>query len=466
MELKQTLKLSQKLIMTPQLQQAIKLIQITRAELIEWINKELRENPLLEEEPEREATTDNAVTMDNQNYGKENEANLDKLIKTEYIPDTYSVYQPFYSQEEEKRFESKKEETLYDKLIWQLNIENFTPREKEIGMVIIGNIEEDGYLRVSVEDIARESNFPLQEVEKVLSKIQEFEPPGIAARNLKECLLIQLKHRNINDPLVTEILEHCLEEIEARDFDRISKKLAVSEERLKEAFQTILTLNPKPGYSISGSDAIPIIPDVIVKKVNNDYEVTINNDGIPDLKMNRYYIDMLNNEKTPPETKNFLTEKMRALILLKQGIEKRNQSILKVAKSIIKHQREFFDKGVEYLKPLVLREIATDTGLHESTVSRICNGKYMETPLGIFEMKAFFSSKVMVSENTEMSVELIKSKIKDMIKNENRAKPLTDKKITEMLKSSGINIARRTVVKYREQMNIPCARKRRTLIKD
>ncbi len=462
MELKQTLKLSQKLIMTPQLQQAIKLIQITRAELIEWINKELRENPLLEEEPETEATTDNAVTMDNQNYGKENEANLDKLIKTEYIPDTYSVYQPFYSQEEEKRFESKKEETLYDKLIWQLNIENFSPREKEIGMVIIGNIEDDGYLRVTVEDIARQSNFPLEEVEKVLSKIQEFEPPGIAARNMKECLFIQLRHKNINDPLITEMLEHYLEEIVARDFERISKKLAVSEERLKEAFQIIRTLNPKPGLSISESDAIPIIPDVIVKKVNNNYEVTVNNDGIPDLKMNRYYIELLNKE-TSPEIKNYLNEKMRAVILLRQGIQKRNQSILKVAKSILKHQREFFDKGVEFLKPLVLREIAADTGLHESTVSRICHGKYMETPMGILEMKDFFSSKILVSENTEMSAELIKSKIKDIIKGENKAKPLTDKKITEMLKTSGINISRRTVVKYRKQMNILCARKRRSL---
>lgn len=467
MELKQTLKISQQLIMTPQLQQAIKLIQITRAELIELINEELMVNPFLEEEPQTDISTGDTTKTNKQNLEKESDRKPDEFIKTEHRAETYSVYEPFQSErEEEKRFESKKEETLYDKLIWQLNVENFDEEERTIGRVIIENIDEDGYLRISTEEIAKEFNFPLQNVNSVLSKIQEFEPSGIAARNLKECLLIQLRHKNINDPLIKEILEHCMEDIETRNFANISKKLAVCEERVSEAFQTIRTLNPNPGFTISNFHAIPIIPDVIVKKTGNEYEVSINNDGIPNLRMNRYYIDLLNRKEIPVHTRNYLNEKMRAAKLLRQGIQKRNQSIVQVAKSIIKHQREFFDKGVEFLKPLVLREIAADVKLHESTVSRICTGKYMETHFGIFEMKKIFSSKVMVSENKEMSAELIKFKIKDIINNENKREPLTDKKITEMLRTSEINIARRTVLKYREQMNIPSARKRRSFIKD
>jgi RNA polymerase sigma-54 factor len=465
MELKQTLKISQQLIMTPQLQQAIKLLQITRTELIELINEELMTNPFLEEEPQTDITT-GETKPDKQNHEKEGDRKLDEFIKTEHKADSYSVYEQFQSDQEEKRFESKKQETLYDKLKWQLNVENFSEEEKEIGRVIIGNIEEDGYLRVSIEEIAKEFNFPLEDVQKVLLKIQEFEPSGIAARNLKECLLIQLRHKNINDPLIKEILEHCLEDIESRNFDNISKKLGTSEERVIEAFKIIRTLNPKPGLTISESEAIPIIPDVIVKKRGNEYEVNINNEGIPNFRMNRYYVDLLNSKEIPAQTRNYLNEKMRAVETLRQGIQKRNNSILLVAKSIIKHQKEFFDRGVEFLKPLVLREIAADVGLHESTVSRICKGKYMETHLGIFEMKKFFSSKVMMSENTEISAELIKTKIKEMIKNENGRVPLTDNEIMIKLRNSGINISRRTVVKYREQMNIPCARKRRRLIKD
>lgn len=467
MELKQTLKISQQLIMTPQLQQAIKLLQITRAELIELIKTELMTNPFIEEEPQMDIITSDATNMDKQSYETENGRKLDEFIKTEQRAEMYSAYEPLQpEQEEEKRFESKKEETLYDKLIWQLNVENFNREEKKIGMAIIGNIEEDGYLRISTEEIAKQFNFPLQAVNNVLSKIQEFEPSGIAARNLKECLLIQLRHKNINNPLIKEILEHCIEDIESRNFENISRKLGVSEERVLEAFQTIRTLNPKPGSTISASDTIPIIPDVIVKKIGNEYEVSINNEGIPNFRMSRYYMDLLNKKEVPARTKNYLNEKMRAVELLRQSIQKRNHSILMVAKSIVKHQREFFDKGVGFLKPLVLREIASDVNLHESTVSRICKGKYMETHLGIFELKKFFSSKIMVSENQEMSTELIKLKIKEIINNENKRSPLTDQKITEMLKTSGINIARRTVVKYREQMNIASARKRRSLITD
>ncbi len=464
MELKQTLKISQQLIMTPQLQQAIELIQITRAELIERINKELMENPFLEEESE----TDNRINITTKiahNLKKEIEPKPDGFIKTEQRAETDYIYEPFqYEQEEEKRFESKKEETLFDELIWQLNIENFDEEEKRIGRVIIGNIDDDGYLRVSTEEIAKQFNFPLQSVNNVLSKIQEFEPSGIAARNLKECLLIQLKHRNINDPLVKEILEHCIEDIGTGNLANISKKLNASGERIREALKIIRTLNPKPGYQISRSDAIPIIPDVIVKRIGDEYEVSINNDGIPDLRINRHYVDLLSRKETPVDIKNYLNEKLRAVKLLQQGIQKRNESILKVAKSIVKHQREFFDKGVEFLKPLVLREIAEDVKLHESTVSRICRGKYMETHFGIFELKKFFSAKVMVSENKEMSAELIKLKIKNLIDNENKRKPLTDKKITEMLEAEGIRIARRTVLKYREQLNIPSTRKRRGFI--
>lgn len=463
MELKQTLKISQQLIMTPQLQQAIELIQITRAELIERINKELMENPFLEEESEADNRINTATKIE-QNFKKEIEPKFDGFEKTEHRAETDYPYETFqFEQEEEKRFESKKEETLFDELIWQLNIENFDEEEKKIGRVIIGNIDEDGYLRVSTEEIAKQFGFPLQKVNNVLLKIQEFEPSGIAARNLKECLLIQLKHKNINDPLVKGILEHCMEDIETGNFTNISKKLNVPEERVTEAFKIIRTLNPKPGYQISRSDAIPIIPDVIVKKIGDEYEVSINNDGIPGLRINRHYIELLNSKETPVNIKNYLNEKLRAVKLLQQAIQKRNESILKVAKSIVKHQREFFDKGVEFLKPLVLREIAEDVKLHESTVSRICRGKYMETHLGIFELKKFFSTKIMVSENKEMSAELIKLKIKNLIDNENKRKPLTDKKITEILESEGIKIARRTVLKYREQMNIPSTRNRRVL---
>jgi len=451
MELKQTLKIQQKLIMTPQLQQAIHLLQITRNELIELINAELESNPLLETEPEIKNTVSEAAKKES----------VDGMT-TVPVEHDYPMQAPFLTWgEEDRKFESKKEDSLYDHLLWQLNVENFSEEEKVIGKVIIGNIEEDGYIRIPMEEIARELGCTVDKVNSVLLKIQELEPPGIAARNLQECLLIQVKQRNINNPLVKEIIKNYLNEIETCDLQKLCSKLNASEEDLKEAIKIIKSLNPKPGLTVSPSDAVPIIPDVIVKKVGDDYEVMVNKDGIPELKINNYYNQLLNSAQTPSNIRDFLLEKKRAIEALRQGILKRENSILKVAKSIVKHQRDFFDKGIEYLKPLVLREIAEDTNLHESTVSRICRGKYMETHFGIFEMKKFFSTRINTSSNTEMSGELLKMKIKSMIENENPKKPLTDREIAEKLAEAGINIARRTVVKYREQLNIPSARERK-----
>lgn len=460
MELKQTLKLQQKLIMTPQLQQAIQLLQLTRQELIELINAELMNNPLLEDDIQTEKNEEQVKT---EKQSDANEMETTESVFKESGRESYEYTAFTGSAEEERRFESKREDSLYEYMLWQLNIENFSDEEKIIGKAIIGNIEEDGYLRTSTEEIAKQFNFSPEEVNRVLLKIQELEPPGVGARNLKECLLIQVKQRNINDPLVRDLIENCLEDIEQGKFDYISRKLNVSEERIKEAINILRSLNPKPGYSITPSDAIPIIPDVIVKKVGDDYDVSINEEGLPIFKINNHYYKLLNSEDTPPQIRNYLNEKKRAIDNLKQAIIKRNESILAVAKSIVKHQKEFFDKGIEYLKPLVLREIAEDVHLHESTVSRICKGKYMETHFGIFEMKRFFSSRVVLSDNSEVSGETIKLKIKELIENENPREPYTDAEIVEKLKAAGINIARRTVVKYREQMKIPPSRERKRL---
>lgn len=468
MELKQTLKIQQQLIMTPQLKNAIKLLQITRPELIELIYEELKTNPLLEEEAHTEETLEvmeKPEKLERENNTKEN---VNELLKSIRNADDYSAEDLAEEQiygDEDKSFESKKEDSLYEKLIWQLELENFNEEEKLIGRIIIGNIDDDGYIRISTEEIAKQLNLPVEKINRVLGRIQEFDPPGIGARNLKECLLIQVKQQNIVDPLITELIENWLEEIEQKRYEKLMKKLDIDENRLKSALKIIRSFNPKPGLSMSTTQTIPIVPDVIVKKVGDDYIVMLNNAGIPRIRFNSYYYNLLINKSLNPDISNYLNEKFRSAKQLIQSIQKRNQNILAVAKSIVKYQREFLDKGFEYLKPLVLRDVADDAKISESTVSRICNGKYMETHLGIFEMKAFFSPRVRVSENGDMAGDLIKRKIKFIIDNEDPKNPLTDIEITRKLEELGIKIARRTVVKYREQMQIPPAGKRRTLFK-
>jgi len=458
--------------MTPQLQQAIKLLQITRAELLELVAEALKANPIIEEAaPESEQQDILSANLDpSQPTAKDSEKpheenskiseTLQKIISDNR--DDFTVYGS-----PDKFFKGspdiKGQVSLYENLICQLSQGEFSEEEKQIGTLIIGNIDENGYLGTPLEELAESSDYKLSEIENVLKKIHQFEPAGIGARDMKECLLIQLHNKGLHNSLIEDILNGYMKEIEAKKFKIIAKKLKIKEELVMDALKIIMTLDPKPGRSLSSIEPPTIIPDVIVKKIDNEYHTFLNEEGTPHLKINRYYSNLTAKTDIKPEVRNYINDRMRSAIWLIGGIHKRNQSILIVARSIVKYQHEFLDKGIEYLKPLILREIAYNVNLHESTVSRACTGKYMDTPQGIFEMKYFFSSSIHTSDRGNVSSELLKTKIANIISMENHMVPFTDEKIMEELKKIGFNIARRTVVKYREKLGIHPARERKKI---
>ncbi len=480
LEQKLHLKLSQKLIMTPSLQQAIKLLQLSKLELQEVLNQELLENPLLEETAE-EAKAEEAEAEAQEKTQTEEEAkaaepqkekdkdSFDEIDYDAYFQDYIEYgYNPRMSEEhEEFPIENTltRPPNLTDHLTWQLSMSDASPRVKEVGAFIIGNIDEDGYLRASNEEIAASGPYAMEEVEQAVKAIQSLDPIGVGARDLRECLLLQLEFLELDVPLVEIIIRDHWDEFMQRHFVQIAKALAVDMKTLEGVVEVIKHLDPKPGRKYSNERAIYVEPDVYVQKVSDEYVIVLNEDGMPKLRINGSYRQMLNSmdSKSDGETVNYIKDKIRSAVWLIKSLDQRQRTIYKVAESIVKHQREFLEKGIDYLRPLVLRDVADDIQMHESTVSRVVSNKYMHTPRGLFLMKYFFHSGIDSDTGEDISSLTVKKKIQSFIEAEDPRKPLSDSKIMKILNDEGINIARRTVAKYRDELNIPSSTDRKQI---
>ena len=475
LELRQQLKLAQQLIMTPQLQMAIKLLQLNRLELLDTVRQELEENPALEE---LQDSTPGDVSDAQEETATTDDQTVEEVTIDEKIPDEvdWNNYLEEYNSPGKTTFESEKRETpdyesflvpqksLQEHLLWQLLMTSPTPESEKIGSIIIGNLNRDGYLDVSCEEIAEMSDSETVAVEKVLALMQGFDPTGICARDLRECLLIQAKYLNLNNTIVIEIIENHLNHLENRNFKAICKGLRASPEDVSIAVNIIKSLEPKPGRQYSDEEPQYINPDIFVYKLGNEFVIWINDDGLPKLRVNNFYKNALKNDSTMPDTaKDYVQDKMRSAAWLIRSIHQRQKTIFRVMESILKFQREFFDKGIAYLKPMVLREVAEDIGMHESTISRVTTNKYAHTPQGIFELKYFFNSSIRRIDGDAIASASVQDKIRQIIENEDTRKPFSDDKITKILKASNINIARRTVAKYRELMKVLPSNKRKQI---
>ena len=476
LELRQQLKLTQQLIMTPQLQMAIKLLQLSRLELLDTINQELEENPALEEIQEslpEERTEEPAAENTYENEPAAKEVTVEEKISEDidwsnYLDEYNSVGRTSYESEnrDAPRYEAfvSKKESLYDHLIWQLAMSLPDDHDREIGSLIIGNLNKDGYLDVSVDSIAATAQAPLEHVENILALMHTFDPIGIAARNLSECLLIQARHLGIDSPLVVAIVNHHLNHLENKNYKAISRALKVKYDDVLAAVNIIRSLEPRPGRQFSDETPQYIVPDIYVYKVDNDFVVVLNDDGMPKLRVNSLYKKSLSKgEKLPGDAESFIQDKMRSAAWLIKSIHQRQKTIYKVMESILRYQRPFFEQGIAHLRPMVLRDVAQDIEMHESTISRVTTNKYAYTPQGLFELKYFFNSSIRKSHGGEIASASVQQKIKDIIANENPRKPYSDDKIAKLLKEANINIARRTVAKYREILGVLPSNKRKQI---
>lgn len=482
LEQKLHLKLSQKLIMTPSLQQAIKLLQLSKLELQEVLNQELLENPLLEETAEEvkaeEAETDTtdqktdadeaAKTVEEAAKDKEKDS-FDEIDYDAYFQDYIEYgYNPRMSEDhEEFPIENTltRPPNLTDHLTWQLSMSDASPRIKDVGAFIIGNIDEDGYLRASMEEIQAAGPYTPEEAEQAVQAIQVLDPIGVGARDLRECLLLQLDFLEIDEPLVEVIIRDHWDMFMQRHFVQLAKTLAIDMKTLEGLVEIIKHLDPKPGRKYSNERAIYVEPDVYIQKVGEEYVIILNEDGMPKLRINGSYRAMLNSmdSKSDGETVNYIKDKIRSAVWLIKSLDQRQRTIYKVAESIVKHQREFLERGIDFLRPLVLRDVADDIQMHESTVSRVVSNKYMHTPRGLFLMKYFFHSGIDSDTGEDISSLTVKKKIQGFIEAEDPRKPLSDSKIMKILNDEGINIARRTVAKYRDELNIPSSTDRKQI---
>lgn len=483
MDTKLDIRLAQKLIMTPQLQQAIKLLQLSKLELEQVIEQTLMENPVLEE------TVAETAEMDEEDAYKTLQAsegsNSIEEERTESISPLDGVSLKWenyfdddkgdnrelgYLKENDEEIQTydqtlSRPSSLYDHLLWQLNLSKSDQKVREIGEIIIGNIDENGYLQVTLEELESLCGATREKVSEVLTFIQSFDPPGIAARDLRECLLIQILQIGFQGTIVETIVAEHLSDFEKKRFPVLARKLGITLEDLSHAIRVIEKLEPKPGRSFHSPDNAYIVPDVFVIKHEGEYIVLLNEDGLPRLRINPVYRKMLKgNSGLGGEERNYLEDKFRSAIWMIRSIEQRNRTIYKVTLSIVKYQVDFFEKGVSYLKPLTLKEIAEDIMMHESTVSRVTNNKYMCTPQGIFELKYFFSSGLATSDGDSCSSRSVRDLISRFIAEENMSKPYSDQQIMKFLKDRQIEIARRTVAKYRKELRIPSASRRRKLI--
>lgn len=464
--------------MTPSLQQAIKLLQLSKLELQEVLNQELLENPLLEETAEESKTEEPEQETQEQQEQKAEEVkpeevkekdSFDEIDYDAYFQDYIEYgYNPRMGEEhEEFPLENtlSRPPNLADHLTWQLSMSDASPETKEIVTFLIGNIDEDGYLRASPDEVERSGSYSPEAVERALMQLQSFDPIGVGARDLRECLLLQLRYLEIDSSQVEMIIRDHWDMFMNRHFVQLSKALGIDLKELEAVVEIIKRLDPKPGRKYSNERAIYVEPDVHVQKVGDEYVILLNEDGMPKLRINGSYRQMLSHmdSKQDGETVNYIKDKIRSAVWLIKSLDQRQRTIYKVAESIVKHQREFLEKGIDFLRPLVLRDVADDIQMHESTVSRVVSNKYMHTPRGLFLMKYFFHSGIDSEYGEDISSLTVKKKIQGFIEAEDPRRPLSDSKIMKILNDEGINIARRTVAKYRDELNIPSSTDRKQI---
>ncbi|MCK5708119.1 MAG: RNA polymerase factor sigma-54 [Candidatus Aureabacteria bacterium] len=483
LRLEQVLKMSQQLVMSPQMQQAIKILQLPLMELRATVQEELNTNPVLEETQKEEGSIDTTIENITQTVDKKEpddgtndtfKEEFEKLKKLDeewrdYYHQTHSI-RKFTSEDEEKRrfFQNSITvgETLHDHLLKQLRMTITDPKEINLGEHIIGNIDNNGYLRTTVEETSEKNNIDTGVVDRVLSIIQKFHPLGVGARDLKECLLLQMERVEDNHIFVRKIVENHLDDLAKKRYPQIKRKLKISINDIKKAAEFIATLEPKPGRIFSQEHSQYITPDLLVEKNNQTgrYEIVLNDDRIPHLRINTTYSQLLESKDIPQQTKEYIKDKIKSGMWLIKNIYQRQQTIFRITEQIVKVQKRFFDDGIAYLKPLTMQEVADailirdkngeEKHPHESTVSRAVANKYAQTPRGLFQLKYFFTSRIRTENGEDASSRSIKQKIKDIIDNENKSKPLSDQEIIDLLKEQNIMIARRTVAKYRKELNI------------
>jgi RNA polymerase sigma-54 factor len=482
-EIRQVQKLVQQLVMTPQLQQAIKLLQLSRIELEEMVIKELQENPALEEGQSEEADNNEQPRSEAQNglTGETSELTANRELSTvdkigtldwqEYL-DTHSnsMHGSLTAEAGGEDGDSPpswensltKKTSLEDHLLWQLRLSKITDLESAIGLYIIQNLNENGYLTLTVDEICAATESTPEAVEALLKRIQYFDPVGVAARDLRECLLVQLDNLHLSDSLAAMIVGNYLSFLESKRYERLAKDLNVTIESIADAAHLIASLEPKPSRGFEQDEVRTVLPDVFVEKIGGEWVIYLNDDGVPRLRVSSLYRRMAGQEgAAEEEARQYLQEKVRAATWLIKSIQQRQQTLMKVTQSIFKFQADFLDSGVSQLKPMVLRDVAEDIHMHESTVSRATANKYVHTPQGLFELKYFFQSAISTGSGEDVASESVKQKIRQIIDGEDPRAPYSDQYIATALSSDSIEIARRTVAKYREAMGILPSSKRR-----
>ena len=466
MKMNLNLKMNQKLVMTPMLQQAIKLLPLARLELAQLVRQEIIDNPVLEEmlEDDVDSLDERKKEDEEENYDVESsqdsqeqeidwdsyfQNNIDQGMSAESLAERPSIEATY-----------KKEISLSDHLFWQLNLTIDSDWDKFIGSCIIGNIQKDGYLGADLSEIAHTCQTDEPNVERVLKIIQKFEPAGVAARSLQECLMIQAEELAETHPLVNKLIDKYLDRLEETYLANVAAELKTNQDNVLEALKIIKEFSPKPGIAFNSETVDYVRPDLVVIKTDEGYDVSLNEDGIPNIKINAFYQNLLNTTKEG-KTKEYLDEKYRSALWLIKSIDQRRQTIYKVGKSIIKLQKSFLDNGLSYLQPMVLKDVAKDIEMHESTVSRITTNKYIDTPQGIYELKFFFHSGIKSYIGNSLSSIRVKNMIKEVVAEENSNKPYTDDQMVQVLMRKNAKIARRTITKYRKELNIPPASKRK-----
>ncbi|GAB4340060.1 MAG: RNA polymerase factor sigma-54 [Desulfobulbaceae bacterium] len=471
LELRQQLKLAQKLVMTPQLRQAIKLLQLNRLELTEALQAEIEENPLLEESgddagsfsesdlrqsrenedlPEPEVTT-RVPADDTAGLGEVNWGDYENTFDADF---SFAREKPPADAPSQFDFISKKP-GLSAHMQWQLADLDLDEHQLDIAMFIIGNLDRHGYLRAEIEDIRAYAGCSAEAAEEVLRLVQGFDPPGIAARNIRECLLLQLERKGLADSLAYRIVDGYMDLLETRNYQLIARNTGSTVRAVSREIEIITGLDPYPGNRFSNEEINYVVPDVYVYKIDDEYVIRLNNEGLPRLKLSDDYLAMIKGKnKLAGEPLAYLREKQRSAEWFIKSLQQRQRTIYKVMESILKFQRDFFEYGPGHLKPLILRDVADDIGMHESTVSRVTSNKYAHTPQGIYELKYFFSTAVSTMDGDTVASESIRNRIRQLIQAEDPTKPLSDNRISELLAGENIQVARRTVAKYRDQMGI------------
>ncbi len=477
LEIRQSLKLTQTLIMTQKLQQAIKLLQLSRLELVGEISQILETNPVLEdsqfEEPEAPPpesepaafssdgeASEAEITAAGESKSASEEWDWDSFLQDRLMPPAYGEYE----EREALPFESlnAQKTTLKSHLMWQLRMAELDGADDRIGVLIIGNLDRDGYLRATVEEITAGSGADPARVEEVLEVIQGFDPPGVAARDLKECLQLQIKAMGLQDPLVDAIIDHHLPNLGNRNYQAIARELKVPLEKVMQTNDIICQLEPKPGRGFDTEEPDYINPDVDVEKVGNDYVIRLNDDGLPKLRVSSFYLEALRGpEKLPDAVRSYIQKHLDNALWFIRSIHQRQKTLYKVTESIIRFQREFLDHGLSHLKPLTLRQVAEDVQMHESTISRVTTNKYVHTPQGVLDLKFFFNSGINMSLGDQIASESVKDKIRQIVHSENPETPLSDQEIADILRRQDVLIARRTVAKYRGMLGMLSSSKRK-----